>query len=153
MTLVDDKSPIPAPAQAVLDLFKEDLAGVRFPDMDQAVLEAAAAKMRAAAEAEAQAEAALQAAREAFGEAQETLLHKCSRALSYARVYAEEDPDLSSKLDDIQFPRGGRGKAAPAPALPEVKPAARRGRRPQVSGAASGPALFIERAEPETAVA
>ena len=61
-----------------------------------------------------QAEATLLAMREALQDSLETLQHKCQRALAYARVYAEDSPDLLSKLEtvELQRPRGPRSVAA-----------------------------------------
>lgn len=133
-------SPIPQTAQLVLDFFDNELAGVRFPDVDQAVLQEAADRVTALAEEQARAEAALQAAREALQEGQDQLLARCQRALSYARIYAEDDPDLSRRLEAVTIQRGARVRAATE--APEGKPAPRRGRRP--SAVAADGALFAE---------
>jgi hypothetical protein len=130
--------------QAMLELFHSELSSLKFPDVDQAVLDEGTARVLAQAEAVAAAEAALVAAREALADAQEALLGKCQRALAYARVYAEEDRELSRKLEMISLPRArakvavsGQGGSEPAEARP-----GRRGRR---STPASGP-LFLESA-------
>ncbi|HLL53516.1 MAG TPA: hypothetical protein VK447_08225 [Myxococcaceae bacterium] len=98
-------SPIAPPLQQLLDLFASELKAVKFPDMDAGVLEAAASKVRERADAVARAEAALEAARAALGESQDALLAKGQRALAYARVFAEENPDLSSRLEALSLPR------------------------------------------------
>ncbi len=134
------ESPLSAGVQAVIELFASELAQLKFPDVDQAVLGEAAARVLSQAETVAAAEAALLAAREALSDVQELLLGKCQRALAYARVYAEEDRDLLRKLDGISLSRS-RTKAAPvSPSEPAESKPGRRGRR---NAPASGP-LFLE---------
>jgi ElaB/YqjD/DUF883 family membrane-anchored ribosome-binding protein len=125
--------PVPAPLQTVLELFENELATLKFPDIDQAVLSEAAHAVHEHAESVARAEAALQAAREALQESQELLLQKCQRAVAYARVYAEENAALCDKLDAIGLPRSLRhGKNGAQPGLAsDVKPPVRRTQRRQ----------------------
>jgi hypothetical protein len=137
-------APIPAGAQAVIELFDTELAELKFPDIDQSVLAEAAARVLSEASAVAAAEAALALAREGLTEAQEALFGRCQRALAYARVYAEEDRALSRKLDAISLPRGRSRAAATSASEPE---ASRRGRR---GTPASGP-LFLDPAAAPTA--
>jgi ElaB/YqjD/DUF883 family membrane-anchored ribosome-binding protein len=137
--------PVPAPLQSVLELFEHELAALKFPDIDQAVLSEAAHAVYERAESVARAEAALLAAREALHESQEALLQKCQRAVAYARVYAEENAELSERLEAIGLPRSlrnGRGSAQPGPAN-ESKPQVRRSA--QKKGQRT---LFIEPAPP-----
>lgn len=126
--------------QAVIELFDTELGQLKFPDVDQAVLRDAAERVVAQTESVAAAEHALSVAREGLGDAQELLLSKCQRALAYARVYAEEDRELSRKLDAITLPRS-RAKAAPASPSEAAEP--KPGRRGRRSPPASGP-LFLE---------
>lgn len=133
-------SPINPGLQAVIELFDTELLALKFPDVDQAVLREAAARVLTQAEAVAAAEQALATAREGLSDAQEALLGKCQRALAYARVYAEEDRDLSRRLDAINLPRP-RAKAAPASPFDAAEP--RPGRRGRRSAPTSGP-LFVE---------
>lgn len=124
-------SPIPPAAQRVLDFFDNELVEARFPDVDQGLLQEAADRVTALAEEVGKAEAALLAAQRALQEGQEALVGKCQRALAYARIYAEEDGDLSRRLEAISLPRvsgGGGGKGAT-----EGKPG-RKGRRAADSG-------------------
>lgn len=139
--------PVSPSIQAVLDLFENELAALKFPDVDQAVLSEAAHSVYQHAEAVARAEAALAAARELLQESQEALLQKCQRAVAYARVYAEEDAALSTKLDGISLPRSVRNPrsgAQPGPtsdAKPSLRRSTRRqGQRPLFLEAAAEPA-------------
>lgn len=139
-TAVALDSPINPGLQAVIELFDTELGALKFPDVDQAVLREAAARVMTQAEVVAAAEQALATAREGLGDAQEALLGKCQRALAYARVYAEEDRELSRRLEAISLPRP-RTKAAPTSPFETAEPrAGRRGRR---SAPTSGP-LFVE---------
>lgn len=134
---------ISPPVQAVLELFETEFAELKFPDIDLDVLKEAAHGVQERSEAVAQAEAALQKARDLLSESQESLLHKCQRALAYARVYAEDNTELVRRLEAMNLPRssrGGRG-ALPLQSSPsEARPLARRVRR---TNPPSGP-LFLE---------
>jgi len=143
-------SPIAPSLQTLLDVFASDLPAVKFPDVDLPVLEEAAARVKESAEAVARAEAALETARQALQESQEALLLKGQRALAYARVFAEEKPELATKLESIGLPRAARKGPRPEPqALPEtampVEPR-RRGRPPKAKDSAT---LFAESAPAE----
>lgn len=151
--------PISPALQDLLKLFGQELATVKFPDLDRKVLEEAAARVREQAEAVAQAQAALEAARQGLYESQEALLQKGQRALAYARIFAEEDVELSAKLDGISLPRpvrkapraeGATALDAPAAAQSDENAPRRRGRPPKAR--ASAP-LFAEGASPEAIAA
>src|SRR5688572_4834226 len=104
-------SPIPTPAQLVLDFFDNELAGVKFPDVDQQVLQEAGERVFGLAEEVSRAEATLQAARDALQDGVDQLVGRCQRALAYARVYAENDADLLRRLDAIALPKTPRRPA------------------------------------------
>ncbi len=95
----------PTPVQTVLDLFSTDLRDLRFADVDAARLTAAAADLEAAAVATAAAQTALDDARAHQLALQDTLTSLVQRALAYARVYAESNPALASRLDAVSLPR------------------------------------------------
>jgi hypothetical protein len=131
---------IPAPVQSVLELFSGELAGLKFPDLDAEVLRQALQGLCADAAAQSRAEEALQAAREALQESQEALLQKCQRAMAYAKVYAEDNPELLQRLEQITLPRSGRSRMSSPPGFSDSRPTARRSRRQPPT---SGP-LFLE---------
>jgi hypothetical protein len=150
--------PISPALQDLLKLFGQELATVKFPDMDRGVLEEAAAGVKEKAEAVAKAQAALDAARQSLHESQEALLQKGQRALAYARIYAEDDAELSEKLDAISLPRpmrkaprmeGALAMEAPSAQAEESAPR-RRGRPPKARTSAP---LFSEGASPEVIAA
>ncbi len=134
-------NPLPRPVQELLELFGEELDGLRFPELDASVLVAAERDVAASATRVTEAEAALTTAREALAAAQEAILAKAQRALAYLRIYAEDHPELAARLERIALPRGARRATRPesydddaaTPTTPR-----RRGRRPRD---ASGPLL------------
>lgn len=152
-----ENDPISPAMRVLLEVFSTDLSEVKFPDVDAEVLEEAAARVKAQAEAVAKAQAALEAARQVLGESQEALLQKGQRALAYARVFAEEDAELSTKLEAISLPKAGRkvarpdgGVAAEAPAQNDETAPKRRGRPPKSRPSAP---LFAEGGSPEALAA
>ncbi|HEX8437296.1 hypothetical protein [Archangium sp.] len=151
-----ENDPISPAMRALLEVFSTDLSEVKFPDVDAEVLDEAAARVKAQAEAVAQAQAALEAARQALGESQEALLQKGQRALAYARVFAEEDVALSTKLEAISLPRAARKLARPDGVAPEVvaqndeSAPKRRGRPPKSRPSAP---LFADGSSPEALAA
>ena len=150
--------PISPALQDLLKLFGQELATVKFPELDRAVLEEAAERVKDKAAELARAQAALEAARQALYESQEALLQKGQRALAYARIFAEEDADLSAKLEGISLPRpvrkALRAEGAPvqeAPAVQGDESAPRRRGRP--AKARSSAPLFSEGASAEAIAA
>ncbi|MCK8501425.1 hypothetical protein [Myxococcus fulvus] len=154
----NENDPISPALRALLKLFTTELAEVRFPDMSGDVLDDAAAQVRAKAEAVAQAQAALEVARQGLQESQDALLQKGQRALAYARVFSEENPELATKLDAIHLPRPVRKGPKSEGATSEPVAAAngneenapkRRGRPPKARPA-QGASLFSEGATAES---
>ena len=153
----NENDPISPAMRALLEVFSTELSEVKFPDVDAEVLEEAASRVRAQAEAVAKAQAALEAARQVLAEGQEALVQKGQRALAYARVFAEEDAELSTKLEAISLPRAGRkvvradgGVAAEAPAQSDESAPKRRGRPPKSRPSAP---LFADGSSPEAVTA
>jgi hypothetical protein len=119
---------IPEPVQILLDLFKNDLADVRFADMDAKTLAHLASEVRAAESAVMSAQAALDSAKNALQLHQDILTQQAQRALAYARVYAEGNDALSTRLDAVALPRPARRASLVLSATPPDEPARRRGR-------------------------
>lgn len=147
-----DNDPITPAMRTLLEVFSTDLSEVKFPDVDTEVLEEGAGRVREQAEAVARAQAALETARQALADSQDALLQKGQRALAYARVFSEEDGDLSAKLEGIHLPkRGVRPEASVAPeagAQSEENSPRRRGRPPKSRPSAP---LFSDGSAPEAA--
>ena len=105
---------------------------MRFPDVDAEVLDDAAAVVREKAELVAKAQAALDTARLALHESQDALLQKGQRALAYARVFSEDNAELSTKLEGINLPRRrARARGREGTAAESTRPPRQRGERPQ----------------------
>jgi hypothetical protein len=134
----------PPGIQALLDVFQSDLAELRFADLDAATLSGLADELdRRAAEVESQ-EAKLSELQRALRDQHDLLLAQAQRALAYARVYAERDPELTARLRAISLTAQGRrahssaaaqaGTAPPdaSPTSPAVRP--RRRAEPAISG-------------------
>lgn len=99
--LKDD--PVGPFARAVLELFREDLRKVRFPDLDAESLASAAEELRAAQLEVECVEQALSAAREVVRERERQLNAQAARGLSYARVFASENLPLSARITQIDL--------------------------------------------------
>lgn len=145
---------VPPSLNAVIELFENELAHLKFPDLDRAVLAAAADRVEAQAAALRQAEAALMATREALQDSLDALQHKCQRALAYARIYAEDDADLLGRIDAVEVvrPRGPRSVASVPTSGAPRSDAATRGRKPRRTTGADDP-LFLGPASTETGAA
>jgi len=110
-TTMDVADPIPPSVKALVELFKNELSTVTFPGVDGALLEQLITDVQAYTDAVIKAEAALEAARTSLRESEEVLAIKSQKALSYARVYAEDHPEIAAKLSFVARIAG----AAPAP--------------------------------------
>jgi hypothetical protein len=110
-------------SREVLELYASELADVRFPDLDLEALRALADAVGEAQEAADAIEEQLAEARQRVAERNATLLARAERALSYARIYAEGNRALTTRIEAI------RGTSEPAP-TPK-----KRGRPPKSSPA------------------
>lgn len=100
----EDHESLPPLARAILAVFEQDLAGVRFGDLDAARLQDAAARARAAEREVEEARVRLDAARHLHDEELARLDALAGRALAYARVYAEGDEALAARLAPLGAP-------------------------------------------------
>jgi ElaB/YqjD/DUF883 family membrane-anchored ribosome-binding protein len=133
--------PIPSAVQEVVDLFVSEFASLKFGDLEPSTLAAATEEVKTIAADVTRAETELEKTRALLAEKRDALLQKAQRALSYARVYAENRPELASRLDSIALPRSSRRNAKPEPsAMPDAElssaleataPTARRRGRPR----------------------
>jgi hypothetical protein len=85
--------PGPVDIRAVIDLFATHLAKVAFPDVDAASLRKQADDLRADAKTVARARDVLAAAIAATDARLAALTESATRALAYARIYGEAQPD------------------------------------------------------------
>jgi len=136
-------SSIASSVEALIELFRGQLAEVRFPDVDADTLEEAASGVTAAADSVERARAALERAAEALRGEQRALREHARLAYRYAKVFATGNDELSAALDSISLDDP-----------PAAKPKKRRGRKPKkVAGAAAVPQLALEEEPTPTAVA
>lgn len=111
----------PQAVQAVLELFQGPLAELRFGDVDAKRLESLANEVELAAAAVQEQEAQLAELRLTLSERQDALLSLAQRALSYARVYAENDDALSASLNAISLPRAAKPRKAERARPPQAQ--------------------------------
>lgn len=97
LTLVASSSPetdpVPADIRAIIDLFVTHLAKIAFPDVDAASLRKQADELRAEAKTVARAREVLAAAIAATEARLAVLTESATRAIAYARIYGEAQPD------------------------------------------------------------
>jgi hypothetical protein len=103
--------PISTAVQEVVDLFTSELAELRFGELEGSVLARAADEVKAVAAEVVAAEMALDSVRARLADKQEVLTQKAQRALAYARVFAEGQPELASRIEQIAIPRTPRRPA------------------------------------------
>jgi len=130
-------SHVSPPLQALLELFDAELERVKFPSVDAEALQEAANHVDEAAAEVARAEEALDAARKRRSEADDALLGLAQRALAYAKVYAEDQPELAAKLDALSLPRSPRKPRIEAKPEGEPVPTPPRRRRRSAEGTAN----------------
>ena len=94
---------IDTPTALVVQLFSDELADVRFPGIDTAVLEKAAEQVTSRAREVERLREALTVAREALHAEQQSLREQARQAHAYARVFATGNDELSGQLDAIVF--------------------------------------------------
>ncbi len=102
------ENPIPAPIRELLKVFKEELSAVAFPDVSFKVLESLSQVVENNAKELEKAQEAAKAAEEALESSQNELLLKSSRAIAYAKVFAEDKAELLDKLSQINVGKAGR---------------------------------------------
>jgi len=130
----ENTTEIPEAVEALLSLFKGKLSEVVFPDVSLDVLEKLVIGVKDSGKAVEDAMKLVDVAQEALAAAQDELQQKCSKALAYARIYAEDQDELLEELSAIQFGKAVRAtkKAAPPRTKKEqpVKPAEDEGGTP-----------------------
>jgi multidrug efflux pump subunit AcrA (membrane-fusion protein) len=134
------KAPSPTPqidvtptvARQVIDLYSEELAEVRFPDLDLSALLYAQAELHAAQLEVERVEAELADKRAELEGRSQALVAKAERALAYARIFAQGDDQLAPRLAEIGRRKGSLTHLAQTPSSSGLIPAPkRRGRKPK----------------------
>ena len=133
--MVDEQDPVPAHVLELIEIFETHLPDVSFPGVDHDTLErqslavrSRASELHGAREQLEQARASLEGAEVAHAQARAELLSTSHRALGYARVFAEEHPDLRERLERLAK------DAAPAGAAPVAHARRRRKGRARDGG-------------------
>ena len=117
----DDDSMLGAQVKAVLELFGQELKGVKFPDVDAEIMAEAAAQVRESAAEARRLTEELGAAQERLRAAQDSAAQKAGRALAYARVFGEGNPALAARLEALAPPpRGAAARKARADSVTNV---------------------------------
>lgn len=96
---------LPIEALQVIELFQAQQDALRFPDVDADSLARSADSARVAAQAVADAEKALLSAQNKHREATDRLMRDAKRGLAYARIYAEDDPELMEEISELSLAR------------------------------------------------
>jgi hypothetical protein len=130
MTTTNATNDTPAGLDNLLRLFHSELAAVQFPGVDARVLDAATERVHEAACEVRRCEAELEVARALLADAQEEALQKGRRALAYARVYAQDTPDLLARLDAVAINGAAATPSVSVTSAPPMAPR-RRGRPPK----------------------
>lgn len=138
MSLDAPQDPIPTAVKELLALFDGPLADVRFPDVDAASLRELAASVETAKQDVETAAQAWAAAKRAVDDRLEALVQKTQRTLAYARVYAEDKPELAATLAAVALPKPADTRG-PKSAPPAEMAAARKRGRPKKNAAAEPP--------------
>lgn len=136
---MDVADPIPPSVKALVELFKNELSAVTFPGVDVAILEQTITDVQTYTDAVLKAEAALEAARTALRESEEVLAVKSQKALAYARVYAEDRPEIAAKVDFVARIAGAAPASSTAPSRDGGSDAPKRRGRQKKSAAAADP--------------
>ena len=135
------KAPSPSPlndvtptlARQVIDLYTDELADVRFPDLDLSALLYAQAELHAAQLEVERVEAELADKRAELELRSQALVAKAERALAYARIFAQGDEQLTPRLADIGRRRSNLSNQASqtTSATGTITAPKRRGRKPK----------------------
>jgi hypothetical protein len=113
MTMTDA---VPTPIRELASLFGDALTGVKFPDVDGDTLTTAVARVDELAQNVARLEDQLAQARAALDGGTAELGRLATRAHAYARVFADDNDELRTRIDAITLPRARATRSASASA-------------------------------------
>jgi hypothetical protein len=103
MTIELLEDPIIDPVKEVIALFNTELESVTFPELSATILNNFVEQVKNKATELQELQAKVLNAKEALEASQNELFQKATRALAYAKVYAEGKEDLSEKLATINL--------------------------------------------------
>jgi hypothetical protein len=122
--------PVGQPITLLLEAFGAHAEALCFPEVDHATLLADATEVREAATEVERCELALSRARSTLTERREALTIRAARGIAYARVYAQDDPDLQQTLAAIDL--GPRRRASTKRTSTKAPRQTGRGRRARI---------------------
>lgn len=99
---------VPMPVQVLINVFKEHLSNVAFPDVSLEILEDMVKKVSVHAQDLQEALARAESAREALESGKNELLQKAARGLAYATIFAEGNDALLEQLSLINLSKTAR---------------------------------------------
>lgn len=103
MTIELLEDPIIDPVKEVIALFNTELESVTFPELNATILNNFVEQVKDKAIELQELQAKVLNAKEALEASQNELFQKATRALAYAKVYAEGKEDLSEKISAINL--------------------------------------------------
>ena len=101
--LLDATAPMTEPVARIVEIFREDLEGLAFPDVSLASLEHAAENVRERANQVEALRNQVNVAEAELAAARSDLESLAQRGLAYAKVYATGNADLTEKLEQIKM--------------------------------------------------
>lgn len=102
------ENPVAQPILELLSVYDESLPTVSFPDVSSDILKSLAADVTTKAQELADALAIAEEARVVLDASQNELLLRSTRALAYAKIFAEHDDAMSEKLAAISLGKSVR---------------------------------------------
>lgn len=105
MTTRDPQSPIASEIAEFIDFFKQELAGIEFPDVDANKLDALAEAVCKEADELADLTERVRVARESLLRAQGELRRQSERGLAYIQIYAGGNPELAEAIERLALAR------------------------------------------------
>lgn len=106
---------IPEAVEEFLAIYKEKLSDVAFPDVSLEIFNGLIDKVHNGVKSLEAAEKQVVVAQESLNAANDELQQKCQKALAYAKIFADDQEELSERLASISFSKPVRTprKAAP----------------------------------------
>ena len=139
---MSDEEIIQQPIRALLEIYLKELAEVRFGEVDGKALQLAAEHVERRVQLVRTAEQSLATARADLDSAEKALLSTAQQAMGYARIFAQDRPDLLANLEAISLP----GRQRELVMTPSGSPTRPRGRQSRLRSDAQSGQLQVESA-------
>lgn len=146
--------PVSTSLQAVVAFFASELAGIGFPDakggtLDAATLSALVEQVHQRAEEVQEAQRTLGEAQLALSRAHDALSHNAERALAYARVFCQHEPERLEQIAAIQrqgLKKRGKKQSATSAVQKTVRKKAKKSPGPSSPHSKEGPPAIVQAA-------